>query len=252
MVFMSGYRKTSLSSFVLIALVLTGNTSATERKDCTRAFSAPETIRELSTRLQGKTSHDVRATIIEQFGPADRETGSGLRIEEWDTADGVLQFHPMTGPSFFNKETGEAVFLLRTSNPVASNILGSYEMTTQPDPANHGTRFWLGNLELSADGTYTYVESGQFPELRAAQSDNFFFRHPYGKFQIIYATSITPGTLLESVAVTAPIARLAFISSEGEKAIFSITTSKDRRRLVFGDSESLSFVMDKSWEHFWN
>jgi hypothetical protein len=38
---------------------------------------APKAIQELSASIQGKSSNEVRAAIIERLGPAQRNVGSG-------------------------------------------------------------------------------------------------------------------------------------------------------------------------------
>lgn len=44
--------------------------------------------------LQGKSSDEIRTAIIDRFGPPTRNVGSGLRIDQWEIAGGVLTFHP--------------------------------------------------------------------------------------------------------------------------------------------------------------
>jgi hypothetical protein len=216
---------------------------------------APKAIRELSASIQGKSSDEVRAAIIERFGTAQRDIGSGYRIEQWDTSDGVLTFHPTMGPIFRNPKTEKYFRLLRTTNLAASNILRSYEMTTLPDPTNHGTRFWLGNVKFGTNATYQFTDSGQNLKQRAAQTENFFMLHPAGTVEVRYLAPTTPDTLLESVAEGTTIAHLVFSSSDHKhKATFSITCSEQARHLVFRADKAdkpLSFYMDTSWKNFW-
>src|SRR5438874_5189760 len=95
--------------------------------------SSPErsNIEALTGEIQGRERDGVRAVILRRFGPANRNVGSGFRIEQWDIDGGVLTFNPATGP-FFTKDAVSRQ-LLRTNNPVASCLFGSYEMTTLPD-----------------------------------------------------------------------------------------------------------------------
>jgi hypothetical protein len=235
--------------FVVLLLLSALSVTKAQAPDISKA---PKAIQELAASIQGKSSDEVRTVIIERFGPAQRDVGSGVRIEQWDIAGGVLTFHPGTGPFFSDAKTRTYIRLLRTNNPAGANILASYEMTTLPDPANHGTRFWLGNLKFGPNATYRFTDSGQHPKQRAAQTDNFFLLHPAGTVEVRYVAPITPDTLLESVAEGATVAHLVFNSSDHKhQAAFSITSSERERRLVFGADKPLPFCMDTSWKNFW-
>ena len=63
---------------------------------------------------------EVRAAIIQRFGNAPRNVGSGVRIEVWQLPEGSLRFHPDVGPTFLDSKTKRQFWLLRTSNSVAS------------------------------------------------------------------------------------------------------------------------------------
>lgn len=239
--------KTALLAIVLLRIAL-----PVARAQAPDISNAPKAIQELSASIQGKRPDEVRAAIIERLGPAQRDVGSGYRIEQWDTADGVLTFHPATGPTFADPKTKAYFRLLRTSNPAAANILQSYEMMTLPDPTNHGTKCWLGNVKFRPNATYQFTHSGQFPEQRAAQTENFFMLHPTGTVEVRYVAPITSATLLESVAEGTTIAHLVFSSADHKhQATFSITSSERARRLVFGSDKPLTFYMDTSWKSFW-
>ena len=208
-------------------------------------------MQELSASLQGKQSAEVRTTIIERLGPAHRNIGSGFRIEQWDTPDGVLTFHPATGPSFNDHKSKRLFRLLRTTNSVRSNLLESYEMFTLPDPANHGTSFWLGNLKFGAEGTYRFIDSGQHRDHRSAQTENFFMLHPAGRVEIHYSPPVTADALLETLADGTTVAELAFTSADSKhRATFLITASESDRRLRFNAKKPISFYMDTSWRSF--
>jgi hypothetical protein len=212
----------------------------------------PQAIQELAARIQGKSPAEVHAAIIKRFGAAQRNVGSGIRIELWHLPEGELTFHPGVGPTFSNSTTKQRFWLLRTTNPVASNVLQSYEMLTLADPANHGSQFWLGNLEFGSNSTYRFIDSGQNLDHRAAQTENFFLRHPSGIVEVRYVGSNTPDTELESVAEGTTVAHLVFTSSDHKHtATFFITSSERERRLVFGADEPLSFHMATGWQSYW-
>jgi hypothetical protein len=211
---------------------------------------APKPIQELASKIQGKSPAEIRAVIIGSSGPPQRNVGSGLRIEQWDRSDGVLTFHPWTGPTFFDKKAQKFFRLLQTHNPAGSNILDGYEMMTLPDP--NGSCLWLGNVKFGPKSAYKFVDSRQFRDQRAAQTGNFFMLHPSGSVEVRYVAPVTRGTLLESVAEGATVAQLVFTSADHKhQATFSITSSERERRLVFGADKPLSFQMDTSWKNFW-
>ncbi|MBV9656848.1 MAG: hypothetical protein JO295_01940 [Verrucomicrobia bacterium] len=213
---------------------------------------APKAIQHLAAVIQGKPPDDVRAEIIRQFGHAQRNVGSGFRIEQWDVFGGVLTFHPATGPTFSDPKANRYFRLLRTSNPIGANILDGYEMTTLPDPKPDGTRFWLGNLKFGSDGTYRFIDSRQHPNHRAEQRDNFFMLYPAGTVKVRYVHPVSSDTPLESLPEDTVVAHLNFTSADHKhQATFSITSSERARRLTFGADTPLSFYMDGWWKSFW-
>jgi len=115
-----------------------------------------DVIDSLAREVQGKKPDEVRALIVGRLGQPTRDIGSGISIDQWDVAGGQLTFHPGTGPTF--KKDGKIRWLIRTTNPAATCLFGSYQMTTIPDPANHGNCFWTGDLSLRADGKYQYTK----------------------------------------------------------------------------------------------
>jgi len=121
---------------------------------------APKAIQELAAAIQGKSPAEVRAAIIARFGPAQRDIGSGLSIEQWDTSQGVLTLNAGMGPTFFDPQEKKLFRLLRTTNLVHVNLLQSYDMATLHDPADNGMSYGLGTLRFDADMTYRFEDSG--------------------------------------------------------------------------------------------
>jgi hypothetical protein len=237
------------SAIALILLLLVavheGDAQAPEITD------APQAIQDLASVIQGQRPDEMRAEIIRHFGKP-RVVGSGYRIEKWDVWGGALTFHPVTGPTFFDPQTNKHFSLLRTTNPAGANLLDSYEMTTLPDPKNHGTRSWLGNLKFGADGTYQFLDSHSNPDDRVGQRDNFFMLYPAGTVKVRYVHPVTADTLLESLPEETVVAHVDFTSADQKhQATFSITSSERTRRLTFGADTPLSFFMDGSWNSFW-
>jgi len=213
---------------------------------------APKGIQELSALIQAKPPAEVRSAIVAHFGPPQRDIGSGMRIEQWDTSDGVLTFNPAHGPTFLDRKADKLFHLLKTTNPVRTNLLQSYEMTTLPEPGSGGSMYWLGDLEFGPDMTYRFADSGQSHDHRGGQGANFFMRHPVGRVAVRYVAPISPETLLEAVPDGATIAHLTFTAGDGKnQATFSIATSERSRRLEFRGANPLTFAMSTFWNSYW-
>ena len=60
-------------------------------------------------------------------------------------------------------------------------------------------QFRLGNLDLRSASTYKFIESGESENLhhREKQTNNFFLKHPIGRFTIQFASGGSPDTVLE-------------------------------------------------------
>ncbi len=236
----------------LLTLVLILAAQAIAPAQAPDISDAPKAVQDLATEIRGKSSDETRAAVIARLGPAKRNVGSGFRIEQWDLPGGVLTFHPGTGPTFAEKKTGKNFHLIKTRNPAGANIFSGYEMTTVPDPKNHGNTFWIGNLKVGRGHGYHFVDNGQNTSFRSAQDQNFFMLHPAGTVEVRYVAPTTADTLLESLAEGATVAHLIFTSADKKaQATFSITSSERSRRLVFGAEKPLPFAMDTGWKNFW-
>ena len=235
--------------FIAVLIMFAAALSAAQPTNTT---NLPQAIQALETTIQGKSPDDVRSEIIRRFGANQRNVGSGIRIEVWDLPEGRLRFHPLAGPTFEDAKSGRNHWLLRTKNPVASNLLRSYEMFTLADPALHGSQYWLGNLQLGTDSSYRFTDSGQFPEQRAALTANFFMLNPTGSVQVDYPHPVTADTLLESLAEGASVARLTFISADRRHAVtYSVTNAANDRSLTFASGQPLDFAMTAVWKNQW-
>jgi len=236
----------------IIAAVLACVVPAAIRAQVSNLSEAPVAIQELSASLQGKPRSEVRGTIVARLGEPQRNIGSGFLIEQWDMPSGVLTFHQATGPSFVDSKSRRIFRPLKTTNPVASNLLSRYDMLTSPDPKNHGNQFWLGTVEITAALTYRYVDSRQFPAQRAAQAENFFMLHPAGTVEISYRAPVTAETCLETIPDHATVATVTFISAErAHRAVFSVVSTEPSRQLTFVADGALTFRLAKSWDNFW-
>jgi hypothetical protein len=116
---------------------------------------APKAIQDLAKAIDGKNRGQIQGIILDKYGPS-RHTGSGVDIEVWDVAGGNLMLHPLVGPSF-TPTGGKRIWLLTTTNRALPNILGSFEMSSLPDPK--GMQNWLGEVRLRSDRTYRFKDS---------------------------------------------------------------------------------------------
>ncbi len=242
----------SIMRHVFLPLVLIFTVQTTFGSQAPDLSDAPDVVQKIAAEIRGKSSDDARAAIIERFGRAQRNVGSGIRIEQWDLPEGVLTFHPGTGPTFADRKTKKNFHLIQTKNTAGSNILSSYEMTTVPNPKNFGNTFWIGNLKFGPGAEYHFTDSGQNAGARGTQGQKFFLLHPAGTVEVRYVAPVTADTLLESLAEGATVAHLVFTSADKmDHATFSITSSERSRRLAFGAEKPLPFVMATGWKNFW-
>jgi hypothetical protein len=242
----------SILRIIPLTIILLFLTVPALKAQAPKISDAPVFIQELSSKIQDKQPAEVRAIMINLLGPAQRNIGSGLIIEQWDTPAGVLIFHPISGPTFIEAKTQKNFHLLQTTNPVGYCLFTNYEMMTLPDPTNQGYRYWLGNVNFSVDTTCKFTDSGQHFNQRSTQIDNFFMLHPSGTVTVRYIGPITPETLLESVPEGATIAHLILTSADGKHhTSFSIMSSEQSRMLILGANKPLSFCLDTSWRNFW-
>jgi hypothetical protein len=211
----------------------------------------PPQVQKVKGLLQGKSRDEIRELLINNFGPVQRYGGRGIRIDIWEVARGELAFNPVVGPTFTPKGK-HRIWLLTTHNILRTNLLGEYEMVTLPADASGSGRCWLGNLVIEPNLSYSYKDSGQFPEKSSQQTNNFFYIHPAGTVEVQYAPGVSDKTLLEALPGESVVAWLLFHSGNGKaRQSFAITSIEPSRRLVFGASAPLSFGMDKSWVNFW-
>ena len=205
----------------------------------------PQVIRDLTSKIQGQPLDTVRAIIIQRFGPAQREVGSGYQIEEWDIMGGVLTFHPVFGPDYASE--GKDIWLLKTTNPVGENLIGSYELVSN-EIRFRDSHDELGDLQIRANMTYQFVDNGAIQDETKSERNNFFILHPTGRVQIRYVGKTTSQTLLETLPNHAKIAEVLFVSSDRRyQAKFDIVNDSEQRELVFSSAQSMAFEMNKSW-----
>jgi hypothetical protein len=213
------------------------------------AGGVPQVIQDLAAEIQGKTRDQVRRIVGERFGPAARDLGSGVSIEQWDIESGVLTFHMLRGPTF-RPANGREIWLMQTHNRALPNILGDFSMSTPPN--ENGTQFWLGTVELRDDLTYLFEDGGTNQKVRDDQKQNFFLRHPKGKFEIRYATGYDGETLLETVPDGAVLGHLVFTpDEEGGTESYDVLSWSTGRVLTFQGDRPISFRLSKSWQEFW-
>ena len=207
-------------------------------------------IASLTREIQGKTPDQVRALIVQRFGPPARDVGSGFQIEQWDVAGGVLTFHPLSGPTF--EKNGVRTRLLRTTNPAALCLFGSYEMVTQPE-APYGLRYYLGDVFLSAD-RYKFTDSRSNEDHRKTQANNFFMLHPEGLARVEYSPGVTPTTRLEDLPDNSSVATVTFVTPDGRfRETYRIVANRTSMSLSLSlEGKEGAFQVTRGWVNYWH
>ena len=206
--------------------------------------SSPASIQNLVKEIQGKTGPEVRAAIVKRFGPAARNLGSGVSIEQWDVESGVLTYS--LGLASFQRN-GTRVWVTQTANVALPTLTSNtFEMYTNPEPQ---MKYWIGNVSLKGDGSFKFVDSGQSLEHRAKQSQNFFMKHPAGRFAIQFSAGCTAETILERVPEASVLCNLTFSPGDGSpQASYDIMAYPSERRLAFmTKKQPLAFLLEKGW-----
>jgi hypothetical protein len=139
---------------------------------------------------------------------------------------------------------------LTVTNSKALPILTAdgFEMTTPPSPQ---LKYWLGDLDLKIGSTYKFVDSEEYESLhhREKQTNNFFLKHPTGRFAIQFASGCSPDTVLERLPEAAVLCSMTFVAADGgSQATFVIVVYPSERRLVFSTrTRPAIFLMEKDW-----
>ena len=206
----------------------------------------PEAINTLRAKLAGQPAGAVRDILMKELGAPTRRVGSGELHDQWDIAGGTVSFPPAV-----YRTATRTVWLLETKTELGGAIRRNFEMTTAPDPANHGNRFWIGGVELRADGSYLYSTHEANPRERRLQKGNFFIDHPRGMYEVKYREGWNEKTFLEEAGdEEKPVATLTLSAGEGgAKAQFAIRSDGSSRQLRFVDGAggALGFCLEKGW-----
>jgi hypothetical protein len=220
--------------------------SANERSMNLDLRNSPASIQALAKEIRDKSGDEVEAAIVKHFGPG-QDVGSGLRILQWDVGTGVLRLSG--GLARFQMGRGRVLWLTLTSNKVLPTVAGDgFEMTTPPSPK---MKYWLGDLELKGGSKYQFIDSREFESLhhREKQANNFFLKHPDGRFTVQFAPGCSPDTVLEPLPDATVLCSLTFFPADGSaEATFDIVAYPSERRLRFSRRKPpLEFFMDKGW-----
>lgn len=206
---------------------------------------SPTSIQKLAKELQGKKGDEVANAIIKQFGPAARDVGSGVSIQQWDVESGVLTYS--LGLARFRPKGGKVVWLTATINKALLALTtDTFEITTLPESQ---MKYWLGNLRLKPDSTYEFVDSGESLDHRVGQTQNFFIKHYNGRYEIQFAPGCKDDTVLEQLADGTLLCSVTFLSANsGPKVSFDIIVySSERRLAVSTKRRPLVFLMNKGF-----
>ena len=204
-------------------------------------------IKRLTQEVQGKGPAEVRALIVRRFGPPARDVGSGFQIEEWDVDGGILTFHSLEGPTF--KKGGVLTRLIRTTNPAALCLFGSYEMDTEPE-GYPPMLYYVGDVSLSADH-YRFRDSGSNLDHRDKQKNNFFMLYPDGLVEVKYASGVSAETRLEDLPDGGPVATVTFFAPNRRfSATYRIVANHSAMSLAF-QGKGMPFQLTKGWVNYW-
>jgi hypothetical protein len=208
--------------------------------------NSPASIQALAKEIRDKSGDEVEAAIVKRFGPG-QDVGSGLRILQWHVGTGVLTLSG--GLAGFQVNGGRGVWLTVTSNKALPAVTGDgFEMTTSPSPQ---MKYWLGDLELERGSKYKFIDSREWESLRhrEKQTNNFFLKHPDGRFTIQFAPGCSPDTVLERLPdATVLCSVILFPADRSPEAAFDIVAYPSERRLRFSRKKPpLEFFMDKGW-----
>lgn len=235
----------AMCSGVAVPLCVADCGKTSERATNLALAHSPTSIQMLAKEIRGKKENEVSAAIVKRFGPAARNIGSGIISPEWDVESGVLDYR--LGLVSFQVKGGKLVWLTATINKALLALTtDTFEMTTMPEPQ---MKYWLGNLRLKPDSTYEFVDSGQSLDHRTGQKQNFFMKHPYGRFETHFAPGCTGDTLLEDLADGTFLCSLTFLSTNGGPQVtYDIIVYPDERRLAFSTKRRKHvFLMDKNF-----
>ena len=224
-----------------------GNCVGTNEQSVSLALkNAPASIQALAKEIRDKSGDEVETTIVKHLGPG-RDVGSGLRILQWDVGKGAVVLNG--GLANFQTDGGKVLWLTATSSKALQTISGDgFEMTTPPLP---NMKYWLGDLELKAGSIYKFIDSQEWESLhhREKQANNFFLKHPDGRFAIQFAAGCSPDTVLERLADATVLCSLTFFPTDGsQEAAYDIVAYPSEKRLRFSRKKPpLEFLMDKGW-----
>lgn len=208
----------------------------------------PPQIEQLRAAIQKMHAAEILREIEARFDVQDHYLGSGVHIRGWDVGDGRLIFHPGRGPTYWDAQ-GRKHWLIDTKNRAGEHLATSFEMATLPDPANHGTMYWIGNLSISRDLTYHFTDSGANKNDRGDQSKNFFMRHPVGTVKVTWSDGVSADTLLESLEA-GTVATLTFRSEEGDATSSLVMQSSPEARSISLSAPDAPFRLSSGWKKF--
>ena len=208
---------------------------------------SPSSIQDLAKEIRDKLGSEVEAAIVNHFGAAARDIGSGVSIKQWDVGTGVLTYSG--GRVRFSVSGGKSVWLTVTNSKALPILTADgFEMTTPPSPQ---LKYWLGDLDLKTGSIYKFVDSEEYESLhhREKQTNNFFLKYPTGRFAIQFASGCSPDTVLERLPEAAVLCSMTFVAADGSsQASFEIVAYPSGRRLVFSmKARPAIFLMEKGW-----
>jgi hypothetical protein len=195
----------------------------------------------------GQKQDEIEKAIVERFGLAARHLGSGVDIQEWDVESGT-RMYGFGGLVSFQPKAGRWIWVTETVSKALPTIAATdygFQMTTRPE---RRTKYWLGNVTLRPDTTYEFLDSNDNLYHRANQAQNFFIKHPRGRFEIQFAPGCTADTVLDRLPDKTLLCRLIFSPIDGGTgATYDIIAYQNERQLDFEGKRPQVFLLEKSW-----
>lgn len=204
----------------------------------------PRQVRQISIEGQKKNAHikDICKQVSVEYGDPITDT----KGDHWSIDGGVLSYDPIAG-IYFVTAKHEMIRVERIKNPLDKTIFASYSLTTNATKDHQHEHYWLGTLQLFVDLSYSYEDSGQWPEQRFDQKQNFFMLHPEGTFELTYLNGFGPTTLCESIIGHKHVAKLTFHAAGASKAYY-IAHKTFWHRIAFESDEPMEFEVDRWWD----
>jgi len=204
----------------------------------------PMSVQKLAEEIRDKRDDEVSTAITHRFGAPARDVGSGVSIQQWDVESGVLTYS--LGLVSFRVKSRKVWLTQTLTRALPTLAADTFEMYTRPEPQ---LKYWIGNLSLKENWAYKFVDCGESLDHRTNQSENFFMKHPAGRFVVQFAAGCSADTVIEHLPDATLLCSLTFFPADGSpQASYDIIAYPSERRLAFSTKKrQVRFLMEKGW-----